>query len=185
MRRADVVLLQLEVPLETVPAAAAAARGTVVLTPAPPQPLPADAAGAVDVLVPNEHELAAARRRAGRASAPPAELAELARSVASGGRGRHPGRPRRAASSRPTAARRCSRRRPPVDAVDTTGAGDCFCGALAQALAARRGAAPPRCGYAVTAAALSTTGPGARGALPDDDAVRALLPQVPAARPAV
>jgi ribokinase len=31
----------------------------------------------------------------------------------------------------------------------------------------------------VTAAALSTTGPGARGALPDDDAVRALLPQVP------
>ena len=35
--------------------------------------------------------------------------------------------------------------------------------------------------YAVTAAALSTTGPGARGALPDDDAVRALLPQAPAA----
>src|SRR3954470_22301443 len=35
-RRADVVLLQLEVPLQTVQAAAAAATGTVVLTPAPP-----------------------------------------------------------------------------------------------------------------------------------------------------
>jgi ribokinase len=37
--------------------------------------------------------------------------------------------------------------------------------------------------YAVTAAALSTTGPGARGALPDDDAVRALLRRTPAATP--
>ena len=33
--------------------------------------------------------------------------------------------------------------------------------------------------YAVTAAALSTTGTGARGALPDDDAVRAVLSSTP------
>ena len=69
---------------------------------------------------------------------------------------------------------------PSVTVVDTTGAGDCFCGALAQALA--RGddlAAAVR--YAVVAAALSTTGPGARGALPDDDGVQALLPRTPAA----
>jgi ribokinase len=66
--------------------------------------------------------------------------------------------------------------------VDTTGAGDCFCGALAQALA---GGAPlvDAVRYAVAAAALSTTGPGARGALPDDAAVQALLPEVPAAVP--
>ena len=34
-----------------------------------------------------------------------------------------------------------------------------------------------------SAAALATTGSGARGGLPDDDAVHALLPQVPGAVP--
>jgi ribokinase len=64
--------------------------------------------------------------------------------------------------------------------VDTTGAGDCFCGALAQALATDPDlAAAVR--FAVAAAALSTTGPGARGAVPDEAAVRALLPRVPPA----
>jgi len=71
---------------------------------------------------------------------------------------------------------------PPVTPVDTTGAGDCFCGALAQALAVDPDlAAAVR--YAVAAAALSTTGPGARGALPDASAVRAVLPRAPAASP--
>jgi ribokinase len=37
--------------------------------------------------------------------------------------------------------------------------------------------------HAVAAAALSTTARGARGALPGDDAVRALLPRVPPAIP--
>jgi ribokinase len=67
-----------------------------------------------------------------------------------------------------------------VTAVDTTGAGDCFCGALAQALAGDPDL-PAAVRFAVTAAALSTTGPGARDALPGDDAVRGLLPQVPEA----
>jgi ribokinase len=71
---------------------------------------------------------------------------------------------------------------PRMRAVDTTGAGDCFCGALAQALAGGADLAGA-VGYAVTAAALSTTGPGARAALPDDDAVRALLPRTPDAVP--
>jgi ribokinase len=66
--------------------------------------------------------------------------------------------------------------------VDTTGAGDCFGGALGQALAAGADLGQA-VRYAVTAAALSTTGPGARGALPDDDAVRTLLPRTPAALP--
>ena len=71
---------------------------------------------------------------------------------------------------------------PAVRAVDTTGARDCFCGALAQALAGGADL-PGAVRYAVAAAALSTTGPGARDALPDDDAVRALLPRVPPAEP--
>lgn len=179
VQRALVVLLQLEVPMAAVHAAARVATGTVVLTPAPPQPLPAELWEHVDVLVPNEHELAQlAGVEAGER--PPAELVELARSVAPcavvvtlGARG---------ALVVPAAGPVLLQAPPPVTAVDTTGAGDCFCGALAQGLA-RGEDLPSAVRYAVTAAALSTTGPGARGALPDDDAVRALLPRVPDAVP--
>jgi ribokinase len=179
VRRAHVVLLQLEVPLATVEAAARAATGTVVLTPAPPQPLPAGLLEHVDVLVPNEHELAQlAGVEQGERS--PAELAGLARSVAScavvvtlGARG---------ALVVPPEGDVLLQAPPPVTAVDTTGAGDCFCGALAQGLAADPDL-PAAVRLAVAAAALSTTGPGARGALPDHAAVQALLPRVPAAVP--
>lgn len=179
VRTAAVVLLQLEVPLETVHAAARVATGTVVLTPAPPQPLPDELWARVDVLVPNEHELVQlAGVDPGERS--PAELAALARSVASsavvvtlGSRG---------ALVVPEEGRALVQAPPPVEPVDTTGAGDCFCGALASALAAGEPLADA-VRYAVTAAALSTTGPGARGALPDDAAVRDLLPLLPAPVP--
>jgi ribokinase len=69
---------------------------------------------------------------------------------------------------------------PPVPAVDTTGAGDCFCGALAHALAAGSGM-PDAVRFAVTAASLSITGPGARTALPDETAVERLLGATPPA----
>jgi ribokinase len=180
VRRADVVLLQLEVPLATVRAAAEAATGTVVLNPAPPQPLPAALLDQVDVLVPNEHELAQLAG-VGPGERAPAELAGLARSTARsavvvtlGARG--------ALVVPADGGPALLQAPPPVTPVDTTGAGDCFCGALAQALAGGS-ALPDAVRYAVAAAALSTTGPGARGALPDDDAVRVLLPRVPAAVP--
>ena len=177
VRRAGVVLLQLEVPLDTVAAAARVATGTVVLTPAPPRPLPATLLEHVDVLVPNEHELAQlAGAQPGERS--PAELAALARSVAScavvvtlGARGALLVPPEGAVLLQPP---------PAVTAVDTTGAGDCFCGALAQALATDPDL-PAAVRVAVAAAALSTTGPGARGALPDAAAVQALLPRLPVA----
>ena len=180
VRRARVVLLQLEVPLAAVHATARAATGTVVLTPSPPQPLPAELLALVDVLVPNEHELV---QLAGVEPGPraPAELAALARSVAScavvvtlGARG--------ALVVPPGDGAVLLQAPPDVSVVDTTGAGDCFCGALAQALAVDPDlAAAVR--VAVTAAALSTTGPGARGGLPDAEAVQALLPRVPVAGP--
>ena len=175
VERATVLLLQLEVPLETVRAAVRATTGTVVLNPAPSQPLPADLLAAVDVLVPNEHELA---QLAGvpAGERPPAELVALARSVASGSVVVTLGA--RGALVVPADGAVLLQAPPPVTPVDTIGAGDCFCGALAQALA-RGEDLGPAVRYAVTAAALSTTGAGARGALPDDDAVRALLPQVP------
>ncbi|GAB2784962.1 ribokinase [Streptomyces daliensis] len=56
---AAVVSLQLEIPLETVAAVARAASGTgtrVVLNPSPPAPLPDDVLAAADPLVVNEHE---------------------------------------------------------------------------------------------------------------------------------
>jgi ribokinase len=176
VRRARVVLLQLEVPMATVVAAAGAATGTVVLTPAPPQALPAELLERVDVLVPNEHELAQLAG-VGAGERTPDELVVLARSVAPcavvvtlGARG--------ALVVPADGLTPVLQPPPPVTPVDTTGAGDCFCGALGQALAG--GASLTEAvRHAVAAAALSTTGPGARGALPDDAAVRALLPQVP------
>ena len=177
VHRARVLLLQLEVPLDTVLAAATATRGTVVLTPAPPQPLPAVLLARVDVLVPNEHELAAlAGASAGQRS--PADLVRLARTVAScsvvvtlGGRG---------ALIVPVDGVPVLQPPPSVTAVDTTGAGDCFSGALGHALdGGARLADAVR--YAVTAAALSVTGPGARGGLPTDGDVQDLLAQVPPA----
>ncbi|MBB3677740.1 ribokinase [Modestobacter versicolor] len=179
VHRAGVLLLQLETPLETVQAAAEATRGTVVLNPAPAQPLPVALLAAVDVLVPNEHEL---RRLAGDPGGDesPAALAALARGLAArsvvvtlGERG---------ALVVPAEGPVLLQAPPPVEPVDTTGAGDCFCGALSSALD-RGEPLAEAVRYAVTAAALSTTGPGARGALPDDDAVRSLLPRTPAATP--
>src|SRR5687768_9253701 len=49
VHRATVVLLQLEIPLDTVQAAARAATGSVVLNPAPAQPLPDELLLRVDV----------------------------------------------------------------------------------------------------------------------------------------
>jgi ribokinase len=180
VRTADVVLLQLEIPLDAVRAAAAAAGGTVVLTPAPPRPLPPDLLDRVDVLVPNEHELTQLAGEPVRDRGP-AELAGLARTVGRrtvvvtlGARG---------ALLVPDDGSPVLLQAPPaVTPVDTTGAGDCFSGALGQALAAGR-SLPESVRWAVTAAALSTTGSGARGALPDADAVAAALPGTPAPSP--
>ena len=180
VREAGVLLLQLEVPLATVEAAARTAKGTVVLTPAPPRRLPTGLLDRVDVLVPNEHELAQLAG-AGPGERSPTVLAELARRVTSravvvtlGARG--------ALIVPADGGQVLLQAPPPVSAVDTTGAGDSFCGALGQALASGAGLADAA-RHAVTAAALSTTGPGARGALPGQDAVRTLLPRLPAAAP--
>ncbi len=178
VRTADVVLLQLEIPPAAVAAAAEAAGGLVVLTPAPTRSLPERLLARVDVLVPNEHELV---RLAGARPAvrTPEDLLLLAREVTRravvvtlGARGALVVGDYTALLQPP----------PPVDPVDTTGAGDCLSGALAQALAARLPLAEA-VRRAVTAAALSTTGTGARGALPRATDVDALLPRTPAARP--
>ena len=54
---------------------------------------------------------------------------------------------------------------PSVEAIDTTGAGDCFCGALADALA-RGEPLEDAVRFAVRAASLSTTRAGAQASMP-------------------
>jgi ribokinase len=62
----------------------------------------------------------------------------------------------------------------PVDAVDTVGAGDCFCGVLAASLAKNRevGEALRR---ASAAAAISTTRRGAQPSMPAEGEIEKLL----------
>ena len=182
VHRADVVLLQLEVPMETVTAAAHGASGTVVLNPAPPAALPAELLERVDVLVPNEHELAALAGLPDTERSP-AEVAEVARGLGGTGTAVVVTLGARGAVVVPADGGPALLQAPPrVTPVDTTGAGDCFCGALCQAMA-RGQALAEAVRYAVTAAALSTTGPGARGALPANRDVQAALRTTPAAQP--
>jgi ribokinase len=172
---ADVVLAQLEIPLEAVVAAVKHASGRVVLNPAPPAKLPHELLERVDVLVPNEWELARLAR-VDSAERTPDEVAELARKVTAGDVVVTLGARGALVVPRDGDSRLVAP--PQVDAVDTTGAGDCFCGALCVALAGGASLVDAT-RYAVTAAALSTTAPGARGKLPDDGAVRAAMTRTP------
>jgi ribokinase len=149
---ADLVLLQHEIPPEAVMAAIEAARGTVVLNPAPARKL----AGPVDVLVPNRGELEMLTGGSG-------DPVTLARSIAGargvvvtlGAEG--------AVVVEGEKAERVPA--PRVKAVDTTGAGDAFCGALAGALG--DGATLAEAArWAVRVAAVSVTRHGAQGGLP-------------------
>lgn len=110
----DVLLVQLEVPLPTVAEACrrAAARGArVVLNLAPVADLPEDVIAVADPLVVNEHEAASL------GEARPASLATTHGAAGADWDDLHV----------PAA--------PVAEVVDSTGAGDAFCGALAAALA--------------------------------------------------
>ncbi|GAB3157837.1 ribokinase [Amycolatopsis stemonae] len=152
--RADVVLAQLEIPLDVVAAAAAARRGArMVLNAAPSRELPDSLWEVVDLLVVNEHEAA------DLAGEPEKLLKRVpALVVTLGGEGcvvlqrdrepvRIPGIP--------------------VDVVDTTGAGDTFCGVLAAALA-QGDDLPVAARRASAAGALAVTRPGAQAAVPTE-----------------
>lgn len=147
---ADLLVLQLEIPLDTVAQAArvAAAAGVpVLLNPSPIRSLPADLLATVHVLVVNETESAAlgdARPGGGH----------LVTTLGAAG-ARHTGPSGGAARAEP----------PPVAPVDTTGAGDAFTGALAVAWC--RGDDPASAlRWACAAGALATTTHGAGTAAP-------------------
>ncbi|HEY2158182.1 MAG TPA: ribokinase, partial [Isosphaeraceae bacterium] len=167
-----VLLASLEVPIETVVRAVerAHARGvTVVVNPAPGDGRLATlgALPKVDVLTPNESE---AEVLTGRHLDDPGAAADALRAqgvksvvMTLGGKGclvvDNDGRT-------PIPARK-------VEVVDTVGAGDAFSAALAVALSEGR---PLReaAGWAVAAAAIAVTKPGAQGALPTREAIDGL-----------
>lgn len=163
--QASVVLAQLEIPLDAVTEAAVRTRGTVILNPAPAptaaERLPARLLQAVDVLVPNRGELGALA--GGGAPDSIAAIAALAHSIEGpdavvvtlaeeGALLAHAGAHVHLPAS-------------PVRAVDTTAAGDCFCGALADALA-RGESLETAVRWAVRAASLAVTRPGAQASMP-------------------
>ncbi|MBM3305386.1 MAG: ribokinase [Candidatus Aminicenantes bacterium] len=171
---ADIVLLQLESPLETVEAAARMAkeRGVpVVLNPAPARPLGDGLLEAVSVLTPNESEAAAlagfevldeadAKRAAARlrARGPGLVVVTMGRrgayALGDGFEGLMP------------AFR--------VAPIDTTAAGDVFNGALAVALAEKMSLADAL-RFAQAAAAISVTRPGAQPSAPTRAEIEAFL----------
>ena len=161
-----VLLTNLEIPLDAVAAAARAATAhglRFVLDPAPAQPLPPSLIPPGAVIVPNEHELTQLGRTPEQLLAAGAEavivtLGAAGADVYAAGESDPP--------SRVSA--------PHINAIDTTGAGDAFRGALAAALA--EGAELLDAVRLATAAgAHATTAQGARGALADRAALDALL----------
>ncbi len=172
---AAVVLLQLEVPIETVASAAQRSSALLVLNPAPARHLSADLLRHVDVLIPNARELAAVT--GGPLPSSIEEAASLAGSltdvpvviVTMGAAGVVIRSRERGRSTHIVAPR--------VATVDTTGAGDCFCGVFAVE-SARGATVEEATRLAVAAASLSTMGHGARGALPTRDAAAKLAMQL-------
>ena len=170
------LLMQLEVPLDEVVALAhrAHARGTtVVLNAAPALALPAALLGDLDVLVVNEHEAAALAVALALPSTPDKFAAALhqrngcATVVTLGAEG----------AIAIADGRLLAVPAPTVKVIDSTGAGDAFCGALAAAL--DRGAAWPRAlAEGVAGGALACTGSGAQPALPRAPAITALAAEV-------
>jgi len=168
---ASVVLLQLEVPVEAVTAAARAATGTVILNPAPVPAvaLPADLMTAVDIVVPNQTELASLTGHEGDVDATIAtRLARLlpARAVVVtlGGDG----------AIVVDATESTHVRAPDVTPVDTTAAGDSFCGALADGLV-RGETLVDAVRWAVRVGAATTQRRGAQPSLPTPAEVGRLL----------
>lgn len=171
---ADVLLLQLEVPLPVVEQAARLAHHagvTVMLNPAPAQPLPPDLLALCDYLTPNETEAEALTGilptdwdTAAQAARRLVDMGASSVIVTLGSRGAlllHEGMVQRQPAFT-------------VNVIDTTAAGDAFVGAFATAIG-RGLPAPAALQRAAAAGALATTVPGARPSLPRATAIDALI----------
>lgn len=171
---ADMLLLQLEVPLPVVIAAANIARQAetcVILNPAPAQILPDALLSVVDILIPNETEATALT---GVQVTDWASATEAARALH--GRGGPSvvitlGQLGALLLHEDTIYQQAAY---PVATIDPTAAGDAFVGAFAVALGAGHDL-PTAMRWGAAAGALATTCLGAQPALPLHTAIRALV----------
>ena len=154
---ADALIMQLEIPLETVSAGATTFTGFLALNLAPAATLPAETLARADLIVVNEGEAAFY-----------GEAIHAARghvAITYGARG--------------AALFRAGRKRaevtpPPITPLDTTGAGDSFVAALTVALLEKQ---PPEAAlrFACAAGAVTATRAGAQTSLPTRAEVEAIL----------
>jgi ribokinase len=169
MRETDILLVQLECPLETVTAAIELAKAyqiPVVLNPAPAQPLPKSLLQNVDYLTPNQSELlilsSETNLNAGIEKVRNWGLRNLIVTLgANGARVISEGIDQHIPAHE-------------ITAVDTTAAGDAFNGALAVAIAEGKPLLEA-VSYGMAAGALASTKRGAQPSLPTRDAVENLL----------
>jgi len=153
----DIVIVQLEIPLEAVLKAVEIAKAngaTVILNPAPIQSLPAKLIQQVDYITPNEHEQVLLREQHS------AEDIEGKLIVTKGSEG----------VSIIQDGMEINIPAFKIDVVDTTGAGDSFNGGLAVALS-RGMSLKEACEYGSAVAALSITKLGAQTGMPTSDEV--------------
>jgi ribokinase len=167
IERSDIVICQFEIPLEIIESVFERARkmgATTILNPAPIKPAAERILRNTDYLVVNELELEALSGATVNPDDPNSVYAAMGKLhergplaiIATLG-------PRGALLSGPT--ERFEAKGHKVDAVDTTGAGDCFIGAFAAALA-KSDSVPDAINFANKAAAISATRHGAASSFP-------------------
>lgn len=165
---AAVVLLQLEIPLDSVLAAAQAASGIVILNPAPGRALSQDLLQEIEVLVPNRGELSLLADQPGSSG----QILELVARIPA------PETIVVTMGSEGALVYEHGRATPipsfETDVVDTTGAGDSYCGALADALV-RGESLPLAARWAAAAAAVTVSRAGAQPSLPTRREVESVL----------
>ena len=167
IERGDIVICQFEIPLEIIESVFARAKklgATTILNPAPIKPVSERILRNADYLVVNEVELESLSGAAVNPDDPTSVYAAMGKLhergpltiIATLG-------PRGALLSGP--AGRYEAQGHKVDAVDTTGAGDCFIGGFAAALA-KSDSVPDAVNFANKAAAISVTRRGAATSFP-------------------
>lgn len=176
IRSAKVLLVQLEIPVETVSEALQMARDAgarTVLDPAPPVGLAPEVLQQVDLIRPNSSE---AKALTGVTVKDRSSARSAARELLGAGVGAVAVEAGEEGNLLVWGPGEQFLPRLPVDSIDTTGAGDAFAAAMAVMIAegkALEEAAP----FANAAAALTTTVFGAQAALPSREAVEDILRQ--------
>jgi ribokinase len=177
IRSAGIVLTQLEIPIETVQHLAKICtqeKVPLILDPAPAKEIPPSLFEDVEWFTPNETEAAffAKSRDGGSDTSDPAAMATTLMSkgvkglvLKLGARGAFIAAPGGIAELLPPF---------PVNAVDTTAAGDAFNGAFATALLMEMNPVESA-RFAAAAAAISVTRPGAQPSMPAMDDVKQML----------